>query len=51
MQNLEQRWSVLLFRLQLRKTNLRTDDGIDLWDFASPVTIEDTLIWGNGYNR
>jgi len=27
------------------------DDGIDLWDFASPVTIEDTLIWGNGFNR
>jgi hypothetical protein len=27
------------------------DDGIDLWEFASPVTIEDTIVWGNGFNR
>ncbi|KAH8594664.1 pectate lyase [Bisporella sp. PMI_857] len=27
------------------------DDGVDLWEFASPVTIENTIVWGNGYNR
>jgi len=27
------------------------DDGIDLWEFLSPVTIEDTISWGNGFNR
>ncbi|KAG8164109.1 hypothetical protein KVR01_006027 [Diaporthe batatas] len=27
------------------------DDGLDLWEFASPVTIEDTISWGNGFNR
>lgn len=27
------------------------DDGLDLWEFLSGVTIEDTLSWGNGVNR
>ncbi|GES61292.1 pectate lyase [Aspergillus terreus] len=27
------------------------DDGLDLWEFESAVTIEDTISWGNGYNR
>ena len=27
------------------------DDGLDLWMFASTVTVEDTVSWGNGYNR
>lgn len=27
------------------------DDGIDLWDFASPVRIEGTVSYGNGVNR
>ncbi|PLB53534.1 pectate lyase [Aspergillus steynii IBT 23096] len=27
------------------------DDGLDLWEFKSGVTIEDTISWGNGYNR
>ncbi|KAF2836070.1 polysaccharide lyase family 9 protein [Patellaria atrata CBS 101060] len=27
------------------------DDGLDLWQFGSPVTIEDTIAWGNGVNR
>ncbi|CAG8983145.1 hypothetical protein HYALB_00004588, partial [Hymenoscyphus albidus] len=27
------------------------DDGLDLWEFKSGVTIEDTLSWGNGVNR
>ncbi|KAJ0124331.1 pectate lyase [Diaporthe amygdali] len=27
------------------------DDGLDLWEFASPVTIQDTISWGNGFNR
>ncbi|KAM5344496.1 hypothetical protein ACJ41O_013032 [Fusarium nematophilum] len=27
------------------------DDGLDLWEFTSPVTIQDTLSWGNGVNR
>lgn len=27
------------------------DDGLDLWEFKSPVTIEETYSWGNGYNR
>ncbi|GAB1216562.1 hypothetical protein ATERTT37_005778 [Aspergillus terreus] len=27
------------------------DDGLDLWEFKSAVTIEDTISWGNGYNR
>ncbi|EKD18919.1 uncharacterized protein L3040_008139 [Drepanopeziza brunnea f. sp. 'multigermtubi'] len=27
------------------------DDGLDLWEFRSAVTIEDTIAWGNGVNR
>ncbi|KAL4962918.1 putative pectate lyase [Aspergillus stella-maris] len=27
------------------------DDGLDLWEFTSAVTIEDTISWGNGVNR
>ncbi|KAH8647065.1 pectate lyase [Tricladium varicosporioides] len=27
------------------------DDGLDLWEFKSGVTIEDTISWGNGVNR
>lgn len=27
------------------------DDGFDAWEFASPVTIENTVVYGNGYNR
>ncbi|CAE7129714.1 unnamed protein product [Rhizoctonia solani] len=27
------------------------DDGIDFWEFLSPVTIENTYSWGNGFNR
>ncbi|KAK1979817.1 pectate lyase L [Colletotrichum cereale] len=27
------------------------DDGLDLWEFKSPVTIMDTISWGNGVNR
>ncbi|WP_198943075.1 right-handed parallel beta-helix repeat-containing protein [Actinophytocola xanthii] len=27
------------------------DDGFDAWEFLSPVTIEDSVAWGNGVNR
>ncbi|KAF9048101.1 pectate lyase [Hymenopellis radicata] len=27
------------------------DDGLDLWEFKSAVTIQDTISWGNGFNR
>ncbi len=27
------------------------DDGFDAWEFASPVTIENTVTYGNGFNR
>ncbi|MFC4564025.1 right-handed parallel beta-helix repeat-containing protein [Nocardiopsis mangrovi] len=27
------------------------DDGFDAWLFGSPITIEDTIAYGNGYNR
>ncbi|GAA0556342.1 right-handed parallel beta-helix repeat-containing protein [Paractinoplanes ferrugineus] len=27
------------------------DDGFDAWTFSSPITIQDTLAYGNGYNR
>ncbi len=27
------------------------DDGLDLWEFTSPVTIQSTIAYGNGYNR
>jgi hypothetical protein len=28
-----------------------SDDGFDAWEFLSPVTIQDSLAYGNGYNR
>ncbi|MFF5973804.1 pectate lyase [Streptomyces sp. NPDC012769] len=28
-----------------------SDDGVDLWSWSSPVTIEHTWAWGNGRNR
>ncbi|NUS27085.1 MAG: DUF1565 domain-containing protein [Streptomyces sp.] len=27
------------------------DDGFDAWKFTSPITIENTVAYGNGYNR
>ncbi|KAF2689027.1 polysaccharide lyase family 9 protein [Lentithecium fluviatile CBS 122367] len=27
------------------------DDGLDLWEFKSKITIVDTISWGNGFNR
>ncbi|HUQ58385.1 right-handed parallel beta-helix repeat-containing protein [Lentzea sp.] len=27
------------------------DDGFDAWEFGSPIRIEDTIAYGNGYNR
>ncbi|BBC29222.1 hypothetical protein SGFS_005130 [Streptomyces graminofaciens] len=27
------------------------DDGLDFWEFLSPVTVENSLAYGNGYNR
>jgi hypothetical protein len=27
------------------------DDGLDFWEFTSPITIQDTVAYGNGYNR
>ena len=27
------------------------DDGFDAWAFTSPITIEDSIAYGNGYNR
>jgi hypothetical protein len=27
------------------------DDGFDAWKFTSPITIEDTIAYGNGFNR
>ncbi|MFJ8463457.1 right-handed parallel beta-helix repeat-containing protein [Streptomyces swartbergensis] len=27
------------------------DDGFDAWKFASPITIENTVAYGNGFNR
>ncbi|KAF2195714.1 polysaccharide lyase family 9 protein [Zopfia rhizophila CBS 207.26] len=27
------------------------DDGLDLWEFKSKVTVIDTIAWGNGFNR
>ncbi|MEU4623487.1 right-handed parallel beta-helix repeat-containing protein [Actinoplanes sp. NPDC023801] len=27
------------------------DDGFDAWMFTSPITIQDTVAYGNGYNR
>lgn len=28
-----------------------SDDGLDFWEFLSPVTVENSLAYGNGYNR
>jgi hypothetical protein len=28
-----------------------SDDGFDAWEFLSPIRIEDTASWGNGYNH
>lgn len=28
-----------------------SDDGLDFWEFSSPILVEDTLAWGNGFNR
>jgi hypothetical protein len=28
-----------------------SDDGFDAWEFLSPIRIEDTAAWGNGYNH
>ncbi len=28
-----------------------SDDGLDYWMFSSPILTEDTLTWGNGFNR
>ncbi|MFV2100473.1 right-handed parallel beta-helix repeat-containing protein [Micromonospora sp. LOL_024] len=28
-----------------------SDDGLDYWMFSSPILTEDTLAWGNGFNR
>ncbi|GAA2688201.1 right-handed parallel beta-helix repeat-containing protein [Actinoplanes palleronii] len=27
------------------------DDGFDAWSFSSPITIQDSISYGNGYNR
>ncbi|KAG8685618.1 hypothetical protein FRC09_014638, partial [Ceratobasidium sp. 395] len=27
------------------------DDGLDFWEFLSPVTVENSYSWGNGFNR
>ncbi|MEV4173108.1 right-handed parallel beta-helix repeat-containing protein [Nonomuraea sp. NPDC049709] len=28
-----------------------SDDGLDFWMFLSPVTVESSVAWGNGFNR
>ncbi|WP_049578140.1 right-handed parallel beta-helix repeat-containing protein [Streptomyces sp. SBT349] len=28
-----------------------SDDGYDAWEFLSPILVEDSLAWGNGFNR
>jgi hypothetical protein len=28
-----------------------SDDGLDFWEFLSPVLTENSLAWGNGFNR
>ncbi|THV41709.1 right-handed parallel beta-helix repeat-containing protein [Glycomyces buryatensis] len=28
-----------------------SDDGFDAWEFLSPITIQNSAAWGNGYNR
>jgi hypothetical protein len=27
------------------------DDGFDSWDFLSPIAVEDSVAWGNGFDR
>ncbi|KAH8830350.1 polysaccharide lyase family 9 protein [Flagelloscypha sp. PMI_526] len=27
------------------------DDGLDFWEFKSPITVKNTIAWGNGFNR
>lgn len=27
------------------------DDGFDAWEFASPIYVENSVAWGNGFNR
>jgi hypothetical protein len=27
------------------------DDGLDFWMFSSPIVVENSLAWGNGFNR
>jgi hypothetical protein len=28
-----------------------SDDGFDAWEFLSPITVENSAAWGNGFNR
>ncbi|MFC4120531.1 right-handed parallel beta-helix repeat-containing protein [Nonomuraea zeae] len=37
----------------IRGTRLwkNSDDGLDFWLFLTPVTVESSVAWGNGYNR
>jgi hypothetical protein len=28
-----------------------SDDGLDFWMFSSPILVENSLAWGNGFNR
>ncbi|MEV4531478.1 right-handed parallel beta-helix repeat-containing protein [Streptosporangium sp. NPDC049304] len=28
-----------------------SDDGLDFWMFPSPITVESSVAWGNGFNR
>ncbi|GAA0849709.1 right-handed parallel beta-helix repeat-containing protein [Streptosporangium amethystogenes subsp. fukuiense] len=28
-----------------------SDDGLDFWMFLSPITVESSVAWGNGFNR
>jgi hypothetical protein len=28
-----------------------SDDGLDFWEFTSAITVQDTIAYGNGYNR
>ncbi|PRX96747.1 right-handed parallel beta-helix repeat-containing protein [Allonocardiopsis opalescens] len=28
-----------------------SDDGFDAWEFLSPITVTDSVAWGNGFNR
>ncbi len=33
------------------RLSFNSDDGFDAWEFLSPITIENSLAYGNGYNR